>query len=408
MSSILSADGGVIAHIGTQPSSRNCISRVHEKVLASVKLKLDVRTYAMVAALVGIWVVFYLLEAKFLTARNVSNLVRQMSETGILAIGMVFVIVSGNIDLSVGSLAGLTGGMAAILNVWAGRGSFVSIAGAMAVGILVGGVQGAVVAYRRIPAFIVTLGGLLAFRGVLWAATKAQSIPLNAGFLKNLGKDYLPRGWGWGFACVTVVLLLLTALAHRRGIRKHRIEGAHGQTTFPKAIAASLLVILFVAVLNSYEGVSYPVLIMIGLAIALDLVSRRTRFGRHVYAIGGNREAARLSGINVRRNLLAVFMIMGFLASVAGIVMTSRLGSGDPKTGQLMELNAIAACVIGGCSLMGGRGKISGAILGALIMASLDNGLSLKSVDIAYQYIIKGVALVVAVAIDVSTKKANT
>jgi len=372
-----------------------------------MKLKIDVRTYTMVAALLGIWVVFYLLEPTFLGARNLSNLVRQMSETGILAIGMVFVIVSGNIDLSVGSLAGLAGGIAAVINVWAKQGSFLSITGAIAIGVLAGAMQGGIIAYRRVPAFIVTLGGLLAFRGTLWAATKSQTIPLNVGFLKNIGNDYLPQLWGWVFAGVTVLLTLFAALRRRRASRKYRVEGAGGQMSFPKAVAVSLFVVLFVGIMNSYEGVSYPVVIMIGLAVALDLVSRRTRFGRHVYAIGGNREAARLSGINVRKNLLAVFMIMGFLAAMAGIVLTSRLGSSAPGTGELMELNAIAACVIGGCSLMGGRGRISGAILGALIMASLNNGLSLNQVHPAYQYIIKGFVLVAAVSIDVATKKSN-
>jgi D-xylose transport system permease protein len=170
-------------------------------------------------------------------------------------------------------------------------------------------------------------------------------------------------------------------------------------------MAVSLLVVLFVAVMNSYEGVSYPVLIMIALALALGFVSRGTRFGRHIYAIGGNREAAHLSGVNVRRNLLAIFMIMGFLAAVAGIVLTSRLACSASRAGEWMELNAIAACVLGGCSLMGGRGKISGAILGALVMSSLDNGLSLNQVDTAYQYMIKGFVLVAAVSIDVATKK---
>jgi len=373
-----------------------------------MKLKVDVRTYTMVAALLAIWVVFYLLQPEFLGARNISNLVRQMSETAILAIGMVFVIVSGNIDLSVGSLAGLTGGVAAIINVWAGQRSFLSIAGALATGVLAGAVQGAIVAYRRIPAFIVTLGGLLAFRGTLWAATKSETIPLNAGFLKNIGNDYLARAWGWFYAAVAVLLVVLVALLHRRAIGRYGIEAAPEHMTLPKAATSSLFIVVFVGVMNSYEGVSYPVVIMIALAIALELLSRRTRFGRHVYAIGGNREAARLSGINVRRNILGVFMIMGFLASVAGIVMTSRLANSSPETGELMELNAIAACVIGGCSLMGGRGRVSSAILGALIMASLDNGLSLKSVEVAYQLIIKGFALVAAVAIDVATKKAST
>jgi len=362
----------------------------------------------MVASLVGIWVVFYLLEETFLGARNLSNLARQMTETGILAIGMVFVIVSGNIDLSVGSLAGLTGGIAAMINAWGRQGSFVSIAGALALGLSAGAIQGGIIAYRRIPAFVVTLGGLMAFRGTLWAATRARDIPINPGLFKNIGKGYLPQVWGWVLAAAAALSIIAAAVGHRRALRKLCTEASPEHVSFPKAVFASLLIILFVAVMNSYEGVSYPVLIMLALAVALHLVSRRTRFGRHVYAIGGNAEAARLSGINVRKNILAVFMIMGLLSAVAGVVMTSRLACSSSTTGQLMELNAIAACVIGGCSLMGGRGRISGAILGALIMASLDNGLSLKSVNIAYQYVIKGFALVAAVSIDVATKKSRT
>ncbi len=372
-----------------------------------MKVKIDVRTYTMVAALLAIWAIFYLLEPTFLKPRNLSNLIRQMSETGILAVGMVFVIVSGNVDLSVGSLAGLTGGIAAMINVWGKQPSLISVAGALAIGLLAGAVQGAIVAYRRIPAFIVTLGGLMAFRGALWAATRAKDIPLNAGFFKNIGKDYLPESWGWILAGAIVAYLWLAALMQGRLVRSLGVETAPDYTTMPKAILTSASVVAFVRIMSSYEGVSYPVLIMIALAFALHVVSRRTRFGRHVYAIGGNMEAARLSGVNVRRNILAVFIIMGFLSAVAGVVMTSRLACSSSVTGQLMELNAIAACVIGGCSLMGGRGKISGAILGALIMASLDNGLSLKSVDIAYQYIIKGFALVAAVSIDVATKKSK-
>ncbi len=372
-----------------------------------MKLKTEVRTYAMVAALAGIWIAFYLLEPKFLGARNLSFLPLQMSATAILAIGMVFVIVSGNVDLSVGSLAGLTGGVAAMINAWGKQASFVSIAGAIATGLLAGALQGAITAYRRVPAFIVTLGGLMAFRGILLAAAK-RDIPLNAGFLKNIAGEHLPRVWGWVLAAVAVFFIIAAAFKHRQAVRQFHMESAPEHVSLLKAIAASLLVILFLAVMNSYRGVSCPVLIMLALALALHLVSKRTRFGRHVYAIGGNAEAARLSGINVPKNILAVFTIMGFLSAVAGLVLTSRLGASSSETGQLMELDAIAACVVGGCSLMGGRGKISGAILGALIMGSLSNGLSLMSVHPAYQYIIKGLALVAAVSVDVATKKTRT
>ena len=372
-----------------------------------MKLKVDVRTYTMVAALITIWVMFYLLEPTFLRARNLSNLARQMSETGILAIGMVYVIVSGNIDLSVGSLAGLTGGIAAMVNVWANQGSSASVGGAVVAGLVAGTLQGVIVAYRRIPAFIVTLGGLMAFRGTLWAATKAKSIPLRPGFFKDIGKGYLPQVWGWVFAGAVVSCIVFSAVKRARQFRKFRGEAFIEKPGLARSAILAALTVLFVFVMSSYEGVSYPVLILVALSALLHVLFRRTRFGRHVYAIGGNPEAARLSGINVRKNILVVFMLMGFLSAVAGVVMTSRLACSSSTTGQLMELNAIAACVIGGCSLMGGRGKISGAILGALIMSSLDNGLSLQNVDIAYQYIIKGFALVIAVSIDVASKRRN-
>lgn len=372
-----------------------------------MKFRVDVRTYTMVAALIAIWVMFYLLEPTFLRARNLSNLARQMSETGILAIGMVYVIVSGNIDLSVGSLAGLAGGAAAMVNVWANQGSLVSIAAGVFAGLLAGALQGAIIAYRRIPAFIVTLGGLMAFRGTLWAATKAKSIPLSPGLFRDIGKGYLPQMWGWGFAAAAVCCIAASLLLRARRFRRLRGETFVERPNLAKSLILAVLTVFFVFVMNSYEGVSYPVLILVVLSILLHVLSRRTRFGRHVYAIGGNAEAARLSGINVRKNILAVFILMGFLSAVSGIVMTSRLACSSSTTGQLMELSAIASCVIGGCSLMGGRGKISGAVLGALIMSSLDNGLSLQNVDIAYQYIIKGFALVIAVSIDVAGKRRN-
>lgn len=372
-----------------------------------MKLKVDVRTYTMVAALIAIWVMFYLLEPTFLRARNLSNLARQMSETGILAIGMVYVIVSGNIDLSVGSLAGLTGGIAAMVNVWGNQGSLVSIGAGVLAGLLAGALQGTIIAYRRIPAFIVTLGGLMAFRGILWAATKAKSIPLSPGLFRDIGKGYLPQMWGWVLAAAAVCCILASSFLSARRSRRLRSDTLVEKPNLAKSFILVFLTVLFVLVMNSYEGVSYPVLILVALSALLHVLSRRTRFGRHVYAIGGNAEAARLSGINVRKNILAVFILMGFLSAVSGIVMTSRLACSSSTTGQLMELSAIASCVIGGCSLMGGRGTISGAILGALIMSSLDNGLSLQNVDIAYQYIIKGFALVIAVSIDVAGKRRN-
>jgi len=346
----------------------------------------------MVLALLVIWVAFAALtDGTFLTPRNLSLLARQMAVTSILAVGMVLVIVAGQIDLSVGALAGLTGAVAAMAftnHDWPLSAAFLA---ALLLGGVLGAIQGALVAYLRIPPFIVTLGGMLIFQGALLGATGGVSTSPTRAFL-FVGQAYLPRGLGWALAGGLALLIAALAL---KGDLAARLRSA--------LLAA--LALAFAAVLNAYEGIPFPVLLVLVLAALLWVLASHTPFGRHLYAIGGNREAAFYSGIAIERHVVSVFTLMGLLSAVAGIVLTARVGSATSDAGRMMELDAIAAAVIGGTSLLGGQGTVWGALLGALVMASLDNGMSLMNTEAYWQPILKGTILVVAVGADIASRR---
>lgn len=370
------------------------------------------RAYTMVFALIAIWIYFHSTNRIFLEPRNFSNLMRQTAVTGVLAVGMLMVIVAGQIDLSVGSAVGLAGGIAAIAQGWLGWSLVPSLAAGIAVGIAIGALQGGLTAYLNIPAFIVTLGGLLAWRGVILGLSKGATIPLRLPAFKSIGQDYAGPLAGWIIAVVAVGWIVWMTISRNRARKRHGVNVPGVGPTVARILIPSAVVLWFIYMMNSYElepgkyaGIPIPVIIFITIALAGAFLTQNTTFGRYLYAIGGNPEAARLSGISLRKHVLAVFCIMGALAGVASIIYTARVGSASPDAGQLLELDAIAACVIGGTSLMGGRGTVFGAILGALIMASLDNGMSLKNVAPYTQNIIKGAILVVAVGLDMAGRK---
>jgi D-xylose transport system permease protein len=357
-------------------------------------LRIDWRALTMVGALLVIWVVFsFTTEGTFLTPRNLSLLARQMSVTSILAVGMVLVIVAGQIDLSVGALAGLLGAVAALAYTSHGWPLFAAFVLALALGALLGLVQGTLVAFLRIPPFIVTLGGMLLFQGALLGFTGGVSVTPPRAFL-FVGQSYVPKLLGWAFAAV--VALALLALAAR----------SHGAPRWRYAFFA-LLALVFTTVMNAYEGVPLPVMLVLALASLLTLVALHTPFGRYLYAIGGNRDAAFYSGISIERHIVGVFGLMGLLCGVAGIVLTARVGSASADAGRMMELDAIAAAVIGGTSLLGGQGTVWGALLGGLVMASLDNGMSLMNTEAFWQPVIKGLILVAAVAVDMAGRRSS-
>ena len=367
---------------------------------------LNLRMYAMVLALVCVWVIFTLLTGgTFLGTRNLSNLSRQASVTAILAVGMTLVIVSANIDLSVGYGAGLLGAITAILHVWWGQPILVTLFIVICIGILIGVMQGYLVAYQRIPAFIVTLGGFLVYRGLMLAFTKGETILLPDNWLKAIGNAYLSPTLGWGLMAVGLTISGYRFYRQRRRQSQYSTQQGSLYIFLLKIVGASTLIVAFITVMNDHKGVPFPVCILFALAVVFHFIANHTRFGRYVYAVGGNSEAAYLSGVNVRSITLRVFATMGALMAIAGVVLTARVGSASPGAGQLLELDAIAACVIGGASLMGGRGSIFGAILGALVMESLNNGMSMANMGAAWQDIIKGIVLVAAVGFDIASRR---
>lgn len=358
-------------------------------------------TYGLVFALILLWFVFAAMtDGVFLEVRNFSNLIRQTAVTGVLAVGMVMVIVIGQIDLSVGSLVGISGMTAVVVQTALHWSLVPSLVTGILTGILLGALQGVLVAYARVPSFIVTLGGLLAWRGAAKGLSGGETYPIEVPSFKSIGQSYLSPSIGMlaAFACVGITTWQV--LRRNRARRRHGLEPWRtGAMTF-KILIPALLITSFVVILNFYAGVPVPAVIFLCIAMAGMFVLKNTIFGRYLYAIGGNADAARLSGINLRRHILLVFGIMGGLAGLAGIIYAARVGSAGSDAGTLLELDAIAACVIGGTSLMGGRGTVFGACLGALFMASVDNGMSLKNVPDFIQDIVKGAVLVTAVGID--------
>jgi D-xylose transport system permease protein len=405
------------------------------------------RAFIMVFALIAICLFFHIVtRGIFLSPENITNLFRQSSIVGLLAIGMVLVIVSGNIDLSVGSLVGLTGGISAIFAVKYGLSLPAAIIFTLLAGVLVGSAQGFLVAYLRIPAFIVTLGGLLIFRGWISAWMKGETIPVPLNF-QFLGGGFLNQFEGWTIAVIAIIAASYSIISAARARTMHGLQAQSQWVTIGKIVLMSAMIVGFMFIFQSAGGanakppintpvrlpesnplfktdayqqamkeagaavvkqdrtIPVPVIIMLVLALLFSFIATRTVFGRRIFAIGGNSEAAFLSGIKIKWNTLLVFSISGLLSGIAGIIYTARLGSAAPDAAKGYELYAVAACVIGGTSLSGGKGTIFGAIIGALIMASLDSGMSILNVDPFFQDIIKGTVLVVAVYLDVAGKK---
>ncbi|HEY6190546.1 MAG TPA: sugar ABC transporter permease [Pyrinomonadaceae bacterium] len=380
-----------------------------QKSIGGLKIQASaLRSYTMVFALVGVWLLFtWATDGIFLEARNFSNLMRQTAVTGVLAVGMLMVIVTGQIDLSVGSIVGLTGGISAIAMTSLGWGLVPSLAAAICAGLIIGALHGGLVAYANVPSFIVTLGGLLVWRGVIKGITHGITIPVSLDSFKAIGQSYVARSVGLLIAGLAIAAICWLTIRRVRARTQYGLAAPHSLETALRVLGPSLVVLGFTLALNSYAGVPIPVIILLAIALTGAFLAQNTTFGRYLYAIGGNADAARLSGISLRRHILMVFCLMGVLAGVAGVIYTARVGSGSPDAGVLLELDAIAACVIGGASLMGGRGTIFGACLGAVFMASLDNGMSLKNVPDFTQDIVKGSILVAAVGLDMLGRRKN-
>lgn len=360
---------------------------------------------ALLVAVALIWTFFHwMTEGGFTSARNVSNLMRQMSITGILACGMVFVIIAGEIDLSIGSLLGLLGGMAAVLDVTHGMPLPLSILVVLGAGLLCGFLNGYLTAYAGIPSFIVGLGGMLAYRGVVLGLTDGATVaPVSPGF-EQIGQAYLPPAWGIGLGVLLFALAGVLAWRQRVNQARHGLPVIALWRSVFRVLLVGVVLVGLISTFNSYEGIPLPVLILLTLLGVFSYIARQTVFGRRIYAVGSNMEATRLSGIDVRKVKLWIFGLMGLMCALAGLINTARLAAGSPSAGVSAELDVIAACFIGGTSMRGGAGTVHGALVGALVMASLDNGMSMLDVDAYWQMIVKGLILTLAVWLDVATR----
>ena len=362
--------------------------------------------FILFLALIVILGVFIIVTGgNFINFRNISNLLRQMSITGILSIGMIFIIISGEIDLSVGSQMALLGGIAAIMDVTFKFPFLLTVLITLVLGLIFGIWNGYWVAKKSVPSFIVTLSGMLVFRGILIGITGGQTIsPISSAF-KILGQSYVPKSLSYVIGIAFVLLLVYSKLSDRKSKLANNMKVSDLKNDIFGIIINGILIFLGIIILNSYEGIPTPVLLMAVLIIIFSFVANKTAYGRTVYAIGGNINAAKYSGIDTKKIKMIIYIVNGFLVAMAGLVLTSRLGAGSVSAGTNAELDTIAACVIGGASLSGGKGKVTGAILGALIMASLDNGMSMLNVEPSWQYVVKGLILLFAVLFDVRSQK---
>jgi D-xylose transport system permease protein len=370
----------------------------------------NIQSFILLFAVLAIWLVFTITtNGLYMDPQNISNLFRQMCVTSFLAVGMVLVIVTGGIDLSVGKLAGFVSVVAAYLQyyVWTqilpGQvvlPAILSVICGLLVGLLAGVVQGYIIAYLGLPAFIVTLGGMWLFNGLLLLVTQGKTIAANQPVFSDIAQGYIPPIWGWVIFVIIVAGLLLNMFSGRRGKQKYGFTPRPLYLDLLTVGIVAFLILAYIYSVNNYKGIPAPVLVLAVVAVIMAYAANNTRFGRYTYAIGGNREAARLSGVDIKGIVFRVFVLMGLLCGVAGIVLASYVGYGTIAAGTGYELDAIAAAILGGTSPLGGVGTIHGALIGALVLASLTTGLQMMNVQPAWQYVVKAIILVVAVYAD--------
>ena len=384
---------------------------------AQTVLRKNIREYGMFIALFVIMAIFTITtKGVFISSRNISNLINQTGYIAVLAVGMTLVIVIRHIDLSVGFLAGWLGAIAAIAMVFWHLPVFAAIPLVLVLGILAGLLTAFLVAQMKIPAFVATLAGWLGYRGALLLATVSTgTIIIPDKTFNAIGNGFIPDipdiGILPGVHKITLILgILVIAIFITNTLSSRRKKQAYNFEVLPmdmfilQLVFVSAIIGLITWVLAGYKGLSWTAVVVLGVVLIYDFITSQTVLGRHIYAIGGNPEAAELSGISVKKITYLVFGSMGMLSALSGILFASRLQSATTTAGQLFELDAIAAAFIGGVSPAGGIGKVMGSLIGALVMTSLTSGMNLMSLDISYQYVVRALVLVAAVIFDVTTR----
>lgn len=379
-------------------------------------LKSNVREYMMYIALVVIMIFFTIKTGgAFIQARNISNLINQAGYVAVLAIGMTIILILKHIDLSVGYVAGFSGAIAAILLTKYGLNVWLTIFIVLVIGLLIGFYQGTLVTRVGVPAFVTTLAGMFIFRGLLALTLQETGTiiisdktfnALSNGFIPDL-----PIGNGsihiltMLIGIVAVVLVVIGQIKSRKNKMKYDFKVTSTPVFITELIFISVVIMVIITVLAKYQGIPWTAVIVGVVLLGYNFMLNKTCLGRYIYGIGGNDQAAELSGVDVKKVTLFAFCSMSVLAALAGILYTSRLQSATPAAGNAFEMDAIASSYIGGVAVSGGIGKVTNTIIGALVIMSLTNGMNLMGVDISYQYIVKGIIFIVAVAFDIRTRK---
>ncbi len=376
----------------------------------------NIRDYGMYIALFIIMAVFTITtDGVFISSRNIVNLVNQTGYIAVLAVGMTMIIVIRHIDLSVGFLAGFLGAATAIAMVFWHWSVFAAILFALSLGVLAGLLTAFLVAQLGIPSFVATLAGWLGYRGALQLVTRSTGtivIPndtfnaIGNGFIPDIPVSFMPEMHKLTLllGLAGIILFVWNEISRRKKLQAYDFGVLSPPMFIFKLVSVSLLLGAIAWVLAGYRGLSWTAVIVILVVVVYDFITSKTVLGRHVYAVGGNPEAAELSGISVKRITFVVFASMGLLSALSGILFASRLQSATTTAGTLFELDAIAAAFVGGVSAAGGVGKVTGAIIGALVMTSLTSGMNLMGIDISYQYIVRALVLAAAVIFDVATR----
>ncbi|KIL42770.1 ABC transporter permease [Jeotgalibacillus alimentarius] len=378
-------------------------------------LKHNIRDYGMYIALLVIMLIFTILtDGLFMSSRNISNLIDSSGYIAVLAVGVMLVIVIRHIDLSIGFLAGFLGAIAAILLVQYDLPVFLVIPIILVLGMFAGSITGFLVAKVGIPAFVATLAGWLIYRGALLQATeKSGTINVDNDTFNAIGNGYIPSIAEVGglhllsllIGAVFILYYIYSTVKNRNNKIRYNFDVVSKPLFIIQLVLVSALIGYITWILAGYNGFSWTMIIILIVLIVYHFITTKTVLGRHIYAVGSNPEAAHLSGINVSKITFIVFGSMGMLSALSGILFTSRLQSATTTAGTLFELDAIAAAFVGGVSAAGGVGKVTGAVIGAVVMATLVNGMNLLGVGIASQYMIRGGVLALAVIFDVMTRK---
>ena len=362
----------------------------------------DLAELRVILVLAVIWAIFQSQEDRFLTATNLTNLLLQITAVGLISVGVVLVLLLGEIDLSVGAVSGLAASVMAVLSVRHGWSPYLAIAAAVAVGTGVGLIQGLIYTRFVIPSFVITLAGLLAWQGAqLRVLGKTGTVNINDEKITGLAGTFYSDAVGWIVAAVVIgAYAAVTILKQQRRVRSG-LKAAPLTTLVPRIVLVAAALIVSVAIVNADRGIPLAALILIGFVVLFQYLTSRTKFGRHIYAVGGNAEAARRAGINVNRVRVVVFMLASSMAAVGGVMAASRLLAVNQSSGGSdLLLLAIAGPVIAGTSLFGGRGTVWTALLGALVIGSISNGMDLLALESSVKFMVTGAVLLAAVIID--------